>query len=377
VPEPRRGAATNRSEEIRFCTTRDGVRLAYARLGAGPPLLRVGSWLTHLEFDATTPVWIPWLRELSRHNTLVRYDPRGCGLSDREVPQFTLDDWVRDLEAVADAAGLVRFSLLGASQGGALAIAYAARHPERVERLVLYGAYARGALRRAGTAREREEFEAQVKLIELGWGRENSAYRQLFTSLFLPDGTPEEIESFNRLQQLSASAENAGRMVRGYAEIDVQSLSTRVRCPTLVMHADRDARVPFDEGRRVASLIPEARFLPLASRNHIVLEHEKAWQALVDALHDFLAPERAFVHDGTFAVLTCRERELLELIAEGRDNDDIARRLDVRNKTVRNHITRIFAKLGVTTRAQAIVLARDAGMGTGERTAGLPGHRSQ
>lgn len=358
---------TNGSQEIRFCTTRDGVRLAYARLGAGPPVLRVGSWLTHLELDAATPVWIPWLRELSRRNTLVRYDPRGCGLSDRDVGEFTLDGWVHDLEAVADAAGLVRFTLLGTSQGGAIAIAYAVRHPERVERLVLYGSYARGALKRGGTERERDEFEALAKLIELGWGREIAAYRQLFTSLFLPDGTPEEAESFNRLQQLSASAESACRIVRAYAQIDVQALAARVRCPTLVMHADRDARVPFDEGRLVASLVPGARFVPLASRNHVMLEHEPAWRTMFDAFHAFMEPQRA-ASAGAFGALTPRERELLELIAEGRDNDEIAMRLGLRNKTVRNHITRIFAKLGVTTRAQAIVLARDAGMGTGAAT---------
>ena len=356
---------TSRAQEVRFCTTGDGIRLAYARLGAGPPVLRVGSWLTHLEFDAMTPVWIPWLRELSRRNTLVRYDPRGCGLSDRDVTEFSLEAWVRDLEAVADAAGLVRFTLLGTSQGGAIAIAYAARHPERVERLVLYGAYARGTLRRGVTPRERDEFEAMVKLIEVGWGRENPAYRQLFTSLFLPDGTQEEVASFNRLQQLSASPESASRMVRGYADIDVEALAARVRCPTLVLHADRDARVPFDEGRRIAGLIPGARFVPLESPNHILLEHEPAWRLLVEEIHAFLAPSPA--RDAAFAELTPRERELLERIAEGRDNEDIARRLHVSNKTVRNHITRIFAKLGVTTRAQAIVRARDAGMGGGAR----------
>jgi pimeloyl-ACP methyl ester carboxylesterase/DNA-binding CsgD family transcriptional regulator len=314
-------------------------------------------------------VWIPWLRELSLRNTLVRYDPRGCGLSDRDVSDFSLDAWVRDLEAVADAAGLVRFSLLGMSQGGAIAIAYAARHPERVEKLVLYGAYVRGALKRATTSRDRDEFEATVKLIEVGWGRENPAYRQLFTSLFLPDGTPDEIDAFNRLQLLSASPESASRMVRGHAEIDVQALAERVHCPTLVLHADHDARVPFDEGRRLASLIPGARFVPLPSRNHVMLEHEPAWRVLVDEIHAFLDPRPDATFATAFAELTPRERELLDLIAEGRDNDEIARRLHLSNKTVRNHITRIFAKLGVTTRAQAIVRARDAGMGSGERSA--------
>lgn len=356
---------THRDQEIRFCTTGDGVRLAYAKLGTGPPLLKVGSWLTHLEFDRTSPVWIPWLSELSRHNTLFRYDPRGCGLSDRDVDAFTFDAWVRDVETVADAAGLARFTLLGMSQGGAIAVAYAARHPERVERLVLYGSYARGVLKRGLGARQLEELEATTKLIELGWGRENPAFRQLFTSLFIPDARPEEIDSFNRLQQVSASPESASRMVRAYSVIDVQHLAPKVRCPTLVIHGHDDARVPFDEGRLMASLIPGARFVPLQSRNHIMLMHEPAWQSLVDELRAFLDPASTASAIAPFPDLTQRERELLELIAQGRDNDDIARRLGLTNKTVRNHITRIFSKMQVATRAQAIVRAREAGMGTG------------
>jgi pimeloyl-ACP methyl ester carboxylesterase/DNA-binding CsgD family transcriptional regulator len=358
-----------REQEIRFCTTGDGVRLAYARMGAGPPLLRVGSWLTHVDHDGSSPVWVPWLRELSRNNTLYRYDPRGCGLSDRDVDEFTLDAWVRDLETVVDAAGLARFALLGMSQGGAIAIAYAARHPERVERMVLYGAYARGVLMRGLGPRQREELDATTKLIEIGWGRENPAFRQMFTLLFIPDGTPEEIDSFNRLQQVSASPVGASRMVRGCSGIDVQALAARVRCPTLVMHAHGDERVPFDEGRLVASLVPGARFVPLSSRNHVLLAHEPAWQTLVDELRAFLDPSSAHAQTIPFAALTPRERELLDLIAEGRDNDDIARRLRLSGKTVRNHITRIFAKLAVTTRAQAIVRAREAGMGTGSPAA--------
>jgi pimeloyl-ACP methyl ester carboxylesterase/DNA-binding CsgD family transcriptional regulator len=368
---PIQSSMTRHEQDIRFCTTGDGVRLAYARLGAGPPVLKVGSWLTHVEFDGTTAVWVPWLTELSRNNTLFRYDPRGCGLSDREVTRFTLDDWVRDLEAVADAAGLAHFTLLGMSQGGAVAIAYAARHPERVEKLVLYGSYARGVLKRGLGPRQSEEFDAMTKLIELGWGRENPAFRQMFTSLFLPDGTPEEVDSFNRLQQLSASPESASRMVRAYADIDVQDLAPKVRCPTLVLHGHDDARIPFDEGRLVASLIPGARFVPLQSRNHVMLAHEPAWQSLVDEMRAFLDPASKPGDPIPFADLTQRERELLELIAQGRDNDDIARMAGVSNKTVRNHITRIFSKLAVETRAQAIVRAREAGMGVGKPPSGV------
>ena len=366
---------TAREQEIRFCTASDGVRLAYARVGHGPPVLKVGSWMTHVEHDGKSIVWIPWLSELSRSNTLLRYDPRGCGLSDRNVTAFTLDTWVDDLETVADAGGLAHFTLLGMSQGGAIAIAYAARHPERIDKLVLYGAYARGALKRGAGSPQREELEATTKLIELGWGRENPAFRQMYTSLFMPDATPEEAASFNQLQQISASPESAGAMVRGYAQIDVQADAPRVQCPTLVLHAHDDARVPFDEGRLIASLIPGARFVPLQSRNHMLVVREPAWQALVTELRAFLAVP-VTVDAPPFAALTQRERELLELIAEGRDNDDIARRLGVTNKTVRNHITRIFDKMDVTTRAQAIVRAREVGMGVGGGMRERPAARS-
>lgn len=352
-------------QDIRFCTSADGVRLAYAKLGRGPPVLKVGSWLTHLEFDVLSHVWAPWLAELSRANTLYRYDPRGCGLSDRDVRHFGLDAWVRDLEAVVEAAGLARFALLGMSQGAAIAIAYASRHPERVERLLLYGGYVRGILHRGRGSHERDELNAMTRLIELGWGRENPAFRQMFTLLFVPDGAPDEIESFNRLQQMSASPQGASRMARAFADIDVQGLAAQVCCPTLVMHCHGDARVPFDEGKLIASLIGGARFVPLQSRNHVLLAHEPAWETFVVELRGFLNPPSPRGASLPSAHLTPRERELLELIAEGRDNDDIASRLHVSNKTVRNHITRIFSKMCVTTRAQAIVRAREAGFGTG------------
>lgn len=366
-------------QEIRFCTSTDGVRLAYAKSGRGPPVLKVGSWLTHLEFDVLSRVWAPWLTELSRASTLYRYDPRGCGLSDRDVAHFGLDAWVRDLEAVTEAAGLARFALLGMSQGAAIAIAYAARHPDRVERLLLYGGYARGILHRGHDARERDELNAMTKLIELGWGRENPAYRQMFTLLFVPDGAPDEIESFNRLQQMSASPQSASRMARAFADIDVQGLAARIRCPTLVMHCHGDARVPFDEGTLIASLIDGARFVPLQSRNHVLLAHEPAWEAFLLELRAFLNPPLPRPAPPPFADLTPRERELLELIAEGLDNNEIGLTLQVSNKTVRNHITRIFSKTGVATRAQAIVRAREAGFGTGgdpdSRGAGAPSGR--
>ncbi len=349
-------------QSIRFCTSRDGARIAYATLGKGPPLVRAAHFLTHLEFEPRTAVWRPWLVEYSRHHTLVRYDQRGCGLSDRDVPDFSLDAMVGDLEAVVDAAGLERFPLFGASQGSAVAIAYAARHPERVSALVICGGYARGLLKRNPSPDEVREAHIMVELVQLGWGRENPVYRQVFTSLFLPGSSPEEASSFNELERTSTSPEVAARLVASFGPIDVTPLAPQVRCPTLVLHVRGDARVPFEEGRLVASLVPGARFVPLEGRNHIMLARDPAFAQLFTEVHAFLAANEApGRRDAAFPDLTPREREILELVAQGLDNDGIATRLELSEKTVRNNITRIFDKLDVPTRAQAIVRAREAG----------------
>jgi pimeloyl-ACP methyl ester carboxylesterase/DNA-binding CsgD family transcriptional regulator len=349
-------------QTIRFCTSHDGARIAYATMGKGPPLVRAAHFLTHLEFEPRTPVWRPWLVEYSRHHTLIRYDQRGCGLSDREVTDFALDAMVADLGAVVDAAGLDRFPLFGASQGGAVAIAYAARHPERVSRLVIHGGYARGVLTRAPTPEQLAEAKALIELVRVGWGRENPAYRQVFTSLMIPDSTPDEAASFNELERTSTSPEAAARLVESFGPIDVTSLAPRVTCPALVLHVRGDARVPFEEGRLIASLIPGARFVPLGGRNHVLLEREPAFRQLFAEMHAFLAVDEApYRREGAFPDLTPREREILELVAHGLDNAAIGARLGLSEKTVRNNITRIFDKLGVPTRAQAIVRAREAG----------------
>jgi pimeloyl-ACP methyl ester carboxylesterase/DNA-binding CsgD family transcriptional regulator len=354
---------TNARQQIRFCTAADGVRLAYATSGKGPPLLRIGSFINHLDFDWDSPVWRHWLRELSRDHTLLRYDARGCGLSDREVADISFDAWVNDLETIADAAGLERFALLGASQGAPIAIAYAHRHPERVSRLVLYGGYTRGRLRWSDSAQDREAAVTMPRLAELGWGKDNAAFRQFFTTQFLPGGTPEQHAWFNELERVSVSPANAARFMNVTNDLDVSALAPRIACPTLVLHATHDARVPFEEGRRVASLISGARFVPLDSRNHILLEGEPAWAQWLEAFRAFM-PRAQAGGDGVFMQLTPRERELVELIAQGRDNAQVAAHLSLSEKTVRNHITSIFAKLEVENRAQAIVRAREAGFGT-------------
>jgi pimeloyl-ACP methyl ester carboxylesterase/DNA-binding CsgD family transcriptional regulator len=351
------------NQQIRFCTTADGVRLAYATVGKGPPIVRAAHWLTHLEFDLESPVWRPWLEELSRYNTFVYYDQRGTGLSDRDVAEISFDHWVSDLEAVVTAAGLARFALLGSSQGSSISVAYAARHPERVSHLILWGGYARGRLKRAAP-REAEEVAVQREILRLGWGRDDPAFRQFFTTQFLPDGTPEQISSFNTVQRLSASPETAVQIFDAFCQIEVSALAKTVRVPTLVLHGREDRRASFDEGRLLASLIPDARFVPLETRNHVLVEQDPMWPR-------FLAEIRAFIGAGdrpaavAFPDLTARERDILELLARGLANDEIAERLGITSKTVRNQVSALFDKLGVSSRAQAIVKAREAGLGAG------------
>jgi pimeloyl-ACP methyl ester carboxylesterase/DNA-binding SARP family transcriptional activator len=277
-----------RQQQIRFCTSSDGIRLAYATVGKGPALVKAANWLSHLEFDWTSPVWRHWLMGLSQDHTLVRYDERGCGLSDRNVNEFSLDAWVLDLETVVNALGLDRFPLFGMSRGGPIAIAYTARHPERVSHLILYGGFVHGRLRRNLSPEQKEEAEVMHQLIRIGWGRENPAFRQVFTSMFLPEGTPEQLHAFNELQRASTSPEIAARIVIASNYIDVTDLAAKLDVPTLVLHANGDLRIPFEEGRLMAALIPGARFIPLESNNHILLETEPAWQQFLTEVHTFL-----------------------------------------------------------------------------------------
>ena len=350
-------------QQIRFCRSFDGTRIAYAMSGEGPPLIKAPHWLTHLEYEAESPIWREWIARLSTGHTLIRMDARGCGLSDRDAREFTFAHYVNDLEAVIDAAGVQRFTLFGHSQGGAIAVEYAARHSQRVAHLALLGAYARGSFKR-GLAPERiSELEAQLKLVEIGWGRDDPAYRAMFSTQFAPGATAEQMNSLSELQRRSASAENAVRLIRSFFVIDVSEPAARVRCPTIAFHARDDRRVPFEEGRHLASLIPGAQLVPLESSNHILLAHEPAWGQFFSALDGFL-PRSA---KASFSGLTSREGEILERISRGLDNAQIAAQLGLSEKTVRNHITHIFDKLGVQTRAQAIVLVRDRGLGQQSR----------
>jgi pimeloyl-ACP methyl ester carboxylesterase/DNA-binding CsgD family transcriptional regulator len=350
-------------QQIRFCTSNDGVRLAYAVSGTGPPLLRAPHWITHLEHDAA--VWGHLLEALGRRFTLVRFDQRGCGLSDRNVAEISFEAWVRDLETVADAAGLERFAVLGVSQGAAIAVAYAARHPERASHLILYGGYGQGWASRDQTAREREKHDALAKLIELGWSGRDTSLRQVFTMQFIPGARMEQVRAFNELMRMSAPSETALRIYQAVGAIDVCAEAPRVRCPTLVMHSTGDLRVPFEQGRVLAGLIPGARFVPLESENHLLLADEPALRAFLEAVDEFLP--RAKGGAAVFEGLTQREQAVLEHVAQGLDNAQIAARLELSEKTVRNYLVAILDKLQVETRAQAIVRAREAGLGKDAR----------
>jgi pimeloyl-ACP methyl ester carboxylesterase/DNA-binding CsgD family transcriptional regulator len=354
-------------QQIRFTQASDGVRIAYAVAGHGPPLVKAAHWLSHLEFEWRSPLWRSWLQSLAERWTLIRYDERGCGLSDRHVESFSFDDWLRDLEAVVDACGLERFTLVGMSQGGPIAIAYAHKYPERVSHLVLYGTYLRGRPKWFGSAEPEKESETLIRLIELGWGRAGSPYAEVFASLFLTQPDPQQRRQFTEIQRLSASPATAAAIVRVFDAIDVTAMARALSVPTLVLHARDDARVPFEEGRHAASVIPGARLVPLDGASHILQPGEPALDQFLGAVAEFLkypADSVARSPDG-IAALTRREREVLELIARGYDNGIIAERLFLSPSTVRNHITRIFAKLGVRNRAETIVRARRSGFGHG------------
>ncbi len=354
-------------QNIRFCRASDGVRIAYGITGEGPPLVKAANYLTHLEHDYNGPVWKHWINGLSAYHTYIRYDARDCGLSDRNVNEYSIDAWVRDLEAVVDSMGLTRFPLLGISQGASVSVAYAARHPEKVSHLILYGGYARGRFNRNLTSEQKTEAETMINVIRTGWGQQNPAFRQLFSTLLMPEGTKEQIDWLNILAEISASPDAASRMERAFYHIDVTHLTGVVSVPTLVLHSKNDACIPFEEGRFLASHIPDARFVTLDSKNHILLEEEPAWERFLAEVRNFLGtPEPKTERKNlqtVFTELTPRELEVLELISKGYKNSEIAGELYISPKTVRNHITRIFSKLQVDSRGKAIVLAREAGLG--------------
>ncbi|QHO74638.1 transcriptional regulator [Bradyrhizobium sp. CCBAU 051011] len=274
------------NQEIKYCRTPEGVRLAFAIAGSGPPLVKTANWLNHLEYDWETPVWQHVVHGLARKYTLIRYDARGNGMSDWDVETVSLEAWISDLETVVNAAGINRFPLLGVSQGCAVSIAYAVRHPERVSHLILYGGFALGMAKRSPEQRELKA--AMTTVMRYGWGSDNPAFRQMFTAQFMPEATPEQAAFFNELQRRTTSPECAARYFEASGEIDVTELLDKVTMPTLVMHARGDARVPFELGRSMAAGIPRARFIPLQGQNHLFLEHEAASERFFEEIELFL-----------------------------------------------------------------------------------------
>lgn len=353
-------------QDIRLCTAADGVRLAYAVSGEGPPLVMSATWLTHLDHQWRSLAWRPWLDAFSKEHKLLRYDARGCGLSDRDTDDLSFENWVSDFERVIDAAAFQRFDILATCWGGPVAIEYAARHPERVSRLILYGTYALGRLRWNDQPSEAEKARVLLDLTRLGWGRENHAFLQVWASSFQPGGTLEHLRSWCDQQSAATSPAVAARLLEIGWNADVRDAARRLKCPVLVMHPERDAVVPIDQGRLIASLIPHSRFIPIDSENHMPLANEPTWPQIVAEIEAFLnkpTEEAEFRSDLPLADLTRRELSVLEGIAEGLDNTEIAASLGLSEKTVRNHITRVFDKIGVAHRYQAIVRARDAGLG--------------
>jgi pimeloyl-ACP methyl ester carboxylesterase/DNA-binding CsgD family transcriptional regulator len=349
---------SQKRQRIRFVRASDGIRLAWAESGSGPLLVKAANWLTHLEYEWESPLWRHWIEFFTSHFRFVRHDERGCGMTDWEVGTLTMDRWLADLEDVVDAAApAAPFALLGISQGAAACVAYAVRHPERVSRMLLYGGYSRGYFQRGNPDAERE-FRAILEVLRLGWGKENPSFRQLFTSRFIPGGTSEQLAWYNELCQRTTSPAMAAELMQLRASMNVADLLPEVRVPTLVVHASGDCVVPLSEGRFLAAGIPDAQFIELDTKNHILLEDEPAWTRFKEAALDFLGVPSGV---GAFASLSKREREVLALISEGLANAEIGARLSISEKTVRNHISSVYDKLGVWTRAQAMVFARDHG----------------
>jgi pimeloyl-ACP methyl ester carboxylesterase/DNA-binding CsgD family transcriptional regulator len=339
---------------IRFATAADGVRLAYLRTGRGPLLVRAAHWLSHLEFDRWSPIWLDFLADLAAGHTLVRYDERGTGLSDRDVADLSFEAMVADLEALVDTLGLERFTLLGMSQGGAISIAYAARHPERVRGLVLCGAYARGHGHRRRPVAQREEADVLLELIRVGWGTPDPKFRHVFADMFLPGGTDAQYAAFDQLQRVSATPEVAYRLREMFSAIDVTELCPRVATPALVMHLRDDGVVPFEEGRLLASLLPNARFVPLDGARHIFQRGEPAYRRFFEELTAFeqsLAVGPTSNMEPDDQALTAREREIMALVSRGMSNAEIAAELYLSPRTIERHLSNVYLKLGLSGKA--------------------------
>lgn len=345
------------ADTIRFANTDDNVRLAWSVSGEGPPLVKAANWLTHLEYDRKSIVWGHWQKFLEQHFSYYRYDERAIGMSQHQVEDLSPANWAPDLECVIDAAKPEKpFVLLGISQGCGPALAYAAKYPENVSKLIIYGGYLQGwALRSPEEARRRE---AVRELVELGWGTPNPVFRRLYTSMFMPGASEQQLAWFDEMCAKSTTPELAARLMGEQGHADFSDLPEQVKVPTLVMHCRDDSVVPYSQGVEIAARIPDAEFVQLDSRNHILLDSDPAWESFGKLFLDFTGQTSA-AENAAFAALSDREREVLGQITEGHSNIEISNHLFISEKTVKNHITNIFEKLGVSNRSQAIVKARD------------------
>ena len=298
-------------QEIKYCVASDGVRLAYSVIGKGTPIVRLPHWFAHLECDLESPIFRHQILGLAHRHALLRYDGRGIGLSQRDVPDISFGRLLEDLETVVDRAGLQKFALIGLSQGAALAIAYASRHPERVTHLILYGGFAQGRLHRGGRE-EKDRVELECALIRQGWGSDENSFREFFTSQFIPDGDIELHRSLNHLQRMATSPEVAERILRVIADTNVVDLLPLVKAPTLVLHARGDLRVPFSQGQKIAAGIPSAKFAPLETRNHTIMADDPANRQFFDAVAVFLGDQRIRTLPGT---ATFAERARTRVVA--------------------------------------------------------------
>jgi len=346
-------------QRIAFVRTKDNTNIAYAESGDGPALVRAGTWLTHLHHDWESPVWMHWLRFMSSRHKLVRYDPRGCGLSHSNVGTIGFEDWVDDLEAVVDHLELERFALFGMSQGAAVAAEYAIRHPARVSQLTLYAPLVTGWGGRAGA--NAKQWQSIEQLVAMGWGESSNAFAAMFAHLFLPDASVEQREWYAELQRKSASKEVATRFMTVLAELRMFQRLKLIQVPTLVMQIAREQVIDPKGVPGVASEIPGSTFVSIDSRNHILLSDEPGWQQFMEAFTRYV-PGRETAKAPQLNGLSKREHEILTHIAQGLTNQQIGDRLCISEKTVRNRITHIFEKLGVSSRAQAIVFAKEAGL---------------
>jgi pimeloyl-ACP methyl ester carboxylesterase/DNA-binding CsgD family transcriptional regulator len=348
-------------QDIRFARSADGVGIAYAVHGSGPPLLIDKCWLSHLQFDWQSPVWRHYLVELGRIATVIRYDERGYGLSDRNVTDHSLQARVADLEAVADDAGIDRFAMLAMAQGGPVAIEYAARHPERLTRLIFYGSFAGDQL--ATAPEDVELYETMGAMIRVGWSRPTSEFRRVFTSMMIPDGTEEQMRWIDDLQRMAVDAETA-MLARSHRLVtDSSARLSQLELPTLVLHSRGDRAQPYQRGRDLAARISGARLVALESNNHVVLADEPAWPVFLHEVTQFLAPDRVTAlpaaADDVVSMLSPRELDTLRLAAEGRDNEAIAAELVLSVRTVERHLQNAYAKLGLQGRnARTAAVAR-------------------